>query len=77
MDGWMKRGGGEITSSGLNRLRSNVVQRRTHEVFEELKDTILWDRFAYPNYLECMYYKKISSFNQDKLKIDWSTGRNE
>lgn len=52
MDGWMKIGG-EITSSGLNRLRGNVAQRRTHEVFERLKDTILWDRFANPNYLEC------------------------
>lgn len=49
MDGWMKRGEGVIISSGLDRLRSTIVQRLTHKVFEELKDTIVWVSFANPN----------------------------
>ncbi len=52
-----KRKGGVITSSGLDRLRSTIVQRLTHEVFEELKDAISWVRFANPNYLESMNLK--------------------
>lgn len=29
-----------------------MIQHLTHKVFEELKDTILWVRFANLNYLE-------------------------
>lgn len=62
-----------ITSSGLDRLRSTIVQCLTHEVFEELKHAVSWVRFANPNYLESMNLKirvnkEMSSFNQDKLK---------
>lgn len=34
----MKRGGGVITSSGLDGLRSTKAQHLTHEVFEEPED---------------------------------------
>lgn len=45
-------------------------------MFEELKDTILWEMFA----IAFGAYElgiKMSSFNQEKLKIDWSKGGNE
>ena len=34
----MTRGGGVITSSGLDGLRSTIAQHLTHEVFEEPED---------------------------------------
>lgn len=48
-NGWTKRGGGVITSSGVDRLRSIIFQGLTHEVFEEWEDTVLWVRFANSN----------------------------
>lgn len=69
------------TWSGLDRLRSIIVQRLTHEALEELKDTTLWVRFANSNYfgeyeLKDLCEQKMSSFYKEKLRSDWSKQRN-